>query len=84
MHRYRRRYLLVEISGNEDKVQSIVQDSPVKVKFIKANSEGLILRSDAESIDSLKKFVSDKGMKTLKVSGTIDGLSRHRRKDAKV
>ena len=84
MHRYRRRYLLVEISGNEDKGQSIVQNSPVKVKLIKANSKGLILRSDAESIGSLKKFIIDQGMKTLKVSGTIDGLSRHRRGDAKV
>ena len=84
MHKYRRRYLLVEILGKEDKVQGIVQGSPVRVKLIRANNKGLILRSDAESIDSLKRFVIDQGMKTLKVSGTIDGLSRYRRRNAKV
>ena len=83
MHRYRRRYLLVELSGNEDKMQSIIQGSPVRVKLIKANNKGLILRCDAGSMDSLKRFVIGQGMKTLKVSGTIDGLSRHRRRDAK-
>ena len=75
MHNYRRRYLLIEAEDIQT-VKDTLQSSPVMVKLVKSKDKQAILRADSKTIEALKKFVAEKGFKTLKTSGTIKGLFR--------
>lgn len=74
MHKYRRRYLLIELEGKS--IQEPLQAFPFRVKPIKAEGGYAVLKSDSQTVDLLKTFVTEKGFKTVSTSGTIKGLFR--------